>query len=87
MNQKEKRQGIDVGPGMFQVSTAAYWYRNGHFKNEDEARGAFFLAYQQGMDGMGKSVAKWMGFNEKEFAFWMKDDSIPQNRKGGRKSK
>ena len=81
MNQKEIRNGVDVGAGFFQVSTARYWFRHGHFKNEDEARGAFRLAYLQGWDGMGKGVREWMGLNEKEYASWLRDDSIPQNRK------
>jgi len=45
MTQKEKRKNIEVGPLMSEVSPVSYWYKNGRFKNEDEARGAFFLAY------------------------------------------
>ncbi len=41
VTQAEKRRSIDVGPKMGQVSTAAYWYKNGHFASDDEARGAF----------------------------------------------
>lgn len=81
MNQKEIKRGIDVGSGFHQVSHAKYWFRYGHFKNEDEARGAFRLAYQQGLDGMGKSIAKWMGLTEREFASWMRDDSLPTGGK------
>jgi hypothetical protein len=77
-NQRDKRRGIDVGSGLHQVSPVSYWYKNGHFKNEDEARGAFRLAYQQGMDGMGESVAKWMGLTEEEFSLWMSHDGIPK---------
>jgi hypothetical protein len=75
--QREMKPRIDVGPGMGQVSTAAYWYRHGHFENDDQARGAFELAYQQGMDGMGTSVQEWMGLTEEEFGAWMRHGSLP----------
>jgi len=61
-----------------EVSPASYWYRHGHFKNEDEARGAFKLAYQQGLDGMGKSVQEWMGMTAEEFDSFMRHDAIPK---------
>ena len=77
MNKHDKRCEISVGYKMHQVSPAAYWYKYGHFKNEDEARGAFRLAYQQGMDGMGKSIAQWMGLTNKEYDLWMRNDAIP----------
>ncbi|MDO8989888.1 MAG: hypothetical protein Q7U91_09665 [Sideroxyarcus sp.] len=77
MSQKAKRSGNDVGPKMSQVSPVAYWYKNGHFRNEDEAKGAFRLAYQQGMDGLGKSIQEWMGLTDKEFDAWMRNDSLP----------
>ena len=80
MSQKEKRKNIEVGPKMSQVSPATYWYRNGYFKNEDEARGAFRLAYQQGLDGMGNSIQEWMGLTDKEFDAWMQDDSLPSKK-------
>lgn len=79
MSQKDMKRGIEVGPEFSQVSPVAYWYKNGHFKNDDEARGAFRLAYQQGMDGMGKSIQEWMGLSEKEFNAWMSNDSLPNN--------
>lgn len=56
-----------------------YWHRHGHFKNDDEARGAFRLAYQQGLDGMGASIREWMGMSEAEFDAWMRDDSLPKS--------
>lgn len=62
---------------MSQVSPVAYWYKHGHFKNEEQARGAFELAYQQGMDGMGTSVAQWMGLTDSEFDAWMRDGMLP----------
>ena len=78
--QAEHRREIDVGPGMHQVSPARYWYDAGHFRNEDEARGAFRLAYQQGLDGMGTSTAEWMGMNSAEFNAWMQSDAVPARR-------
>ena len=76
VTRKEKR--IDVGEKMCQVSPVAYWYKHGHFQNEDEARGAFRLAYQQGLDGMGASIAEWMGLADEEYDSWMRNDSLPQ---------
>jgi hypothetical protein len=54
-----------------------YWYTHGHFKNEDEAMGAFKLAYQQGLDGMGKSISAWMGLSADQYDAWMRDGSLP----------
>jgi hypothetical protein len=82
INQADVRRGVDVGP-MVQVSPAMYWYEHGHFKNDDEARGAFRLAYQQGMDGMGTSVEGWMGLTSVQFAAWMRDDALPKLGKRG----
>jgi hypothetical protein len=79
--QREHRRGVAVGPGMGEVSPAAHWYKHGHFKNEDEARGAFRLAYQQGLDGMGDSIAAWMGLTGAEYDSWMRDESLPGKRK------
>lgn len=78
VTQKDKRRGIDVGPTMSQVSPAIYWYKAHHFRNEDEARGAFRLAYQQGQDGMGTSTAQWMGLTDEEYAAWMRSESLPK---------
>ncbi len=78
VTQKEMRKSIDVGSGRGQVSSVAYWHKNGHFQNQDEARGAFRLAYQQGLDGMGTSIQEWMGLNEKEFDDWMRNDGLPK---------
>lgn len=72
------RRSIDVGPAMGQVSSVTYWLRQGYFANEDEARGAFRLAYQQGLDGMGTSIAAWMGLNTEEFDAWMCRDELPR---------
>ena len=85
MNQKEKRQGVDVGSGLVQVCSVADWYQYGHFKNEEEARGAFVLAHQQGLDGMGKSIPEWMGLSETEFNSWINDGSLPRGRRRKRR--
>ena len=77
VTQADKRRGVDVGPQMGQVSPAVYWYRAGHFKNDDEARGALRLAYQQGLDGMGTSIQEWMGLTDTEFGAWMRSDALP----------
>ena len=77
ITQAEHRNRIDIGPAMSQVSPVMYWYKARHFKNDEEARGAFRLAYQQGLDGMGTSIAGWMGLNDKQFEAWMKDESLP----------
>ena len=77
---KEEKQGVDVGSGFYQVCPVAFWYLNGHFKNEDEASGAFTLAYQQGLDGMGKSISEWMGFTETEYGLWHRKGALPNRR-------
>ena len=59
------------------LTSAAYWYQHGHFKNDDEARGAFKLAYQQGLDGMGESIQIWMGLTTAEFNDWMRTKKLP----------
>lgn len=64
----EKRHGIDVGPATGQVSPAAYWHKHGHLNSDDEARGTFRLAYQQGLDGMGTSIQGGWG--------WLRLDSL-----------
>lgn len=75
--QREIRHGVDVGPQMGQVSPVVYWYRTGHFKSDEEARGAFELAYQQAMDGMGTSVSAWMGLTSEEYDAWRRDGTLP----------
>lgn len=76
--QKERRQTIDIGPAIGQVSPVMYWYRAGHFASEEQARGAFKLAYQQGLDGMGSSITTWMGMTEAEYSGWMRGEMPPQ---------
>ncbi len=79
--QRDHRRGVDVdGTELTTVSSAGAWYRCGRFNNDDEARGAFRLAYEQAMDGMGESVAKWMGITEQELAAWRHDETLPKKR-------
>ena len=85
--QREYRRGVDVGGGLHQVTTAAEWYKAKHFASEAEARGAFKLAHQQALDGMGTSKAAWMGLTAAQFDAWMRDDALPGRRpvkKGGK---
>lgn len=77
MKQTERKKTIDIGPHFDQVSPVSYWYRGGYFRNQDEAIGAFKLAYQQGLDGMGPSIQLWMGLTDAEFDAWMRDDALP----------
>lgn len=76
--QRERRQSIDIGPCMGQVSPVMYWYKAGHFKNDEQARGAFELAYQQAMDGMAQSIPEWMGMTDAEFDAWMRNGVLPK---------
>lgn len=62
---------------MTDVSPVSYWYKAGHFRSEEEARGAFRLAYQQAMDGMGVSVQEWMGLSVEQFSAWMSKGELP----------
>lgn len=82
LKQREHRQSIDVGPGMNQVCTVAYLYRAGAYTQE-QAQGAFELAYQQGRDGMGASIAAWMGLTDAEFDAWMRHRVLPPGKKRG----
>lgn len=78
MKETDKRRTIKVGDDLSSVSSVCYWYKYGHFSNDDEAIGAFKLAYQQGLDGMGKSTQEWMGLNTEEFDTWMRSDTLPK---------
>lgn len=77
MKQAEKRRGIDVDTALTSVTSVAAWYRSGQFASDEEALGAFKLAYQQGMDGMGESPEKWMGLTDEEFKAWMLHNTLP----------
>lgn len=57
--------------------TVMFYYRKGCFKTDDQAKGAFELAYQQAMEDMSKSFEESMGLSEKEFDNWMRYGAIP----------
>lgn len=38
------------------------------------------MAYQQAMDGLGTSIAEWMGLTEAELAAWHRDRSLPPRK-------
>lgn len=78
--QRQMRQGIVVDGGLRDVTSVTAWYRAGHFKSSEAAKGAFELAYQQAMDGMGKSIQSWMGMTEAEFNEWMRNKALPPIR-------
>lgn len=75
---KKLSTSVQVSKGV-NVSTVAWWYQKGLFRNEDEAMGAFKLAYQQGMDGLGPSVEAWIG------ADWREGQLPPVNKAQVRK--
>lgn len=62
--------------------TVTELYRAGMFNSEAEARGAFELAYQQAMDGMGRSISSWMGMTKGELVEYIRDDILPPKRAG-----
>lgn len=45
-----------------------------------EAGGAFGSAYQQGLDGMGISIASWMGLIQEEYDGWMRNEAHPARK-------
>ncbi|MGD1948058.1 MAG: hypothetical protein ACFB14_00200 [Leptolyngbyaceae cyanobacterium] len=53
------------------VTPVAEWAKHGYFDNLEQIKGAFKLAYQQGLDGMGESTARWMGLTDSQFYKWM----------------
>jgi hypothetical protein len=59
------------------IRTVMELYRDDVFKNRIEARGAFELAYQQGVAGLGDSVQEWMGLNDREYDDWLRDETLP----------
>lgn len=77
VTQREMRKGIDVDGGFTSVVSVTGLYRGGFFRTEEAAMGAFNLACQQGLDGMGKSVGEWMGLTEAEYDNWMRDKALP----------
>ena len=76
-DEKVLRQDIPVGRRPDQVTPVAYWYQNDFFTSDEEARGAFRLAYEQATDGMGCSVAEWMGLTEEELEAWKRSEQLP----------
>lgn len=80
ITQRERKQGIVVDRGLRDVTSVTSWYRGGHFISEEAAKGAFELAYQQGMDGMGKSLASWMGMTDTEYDQWMRNKTLPSKK-------
>lgn len=62
------------------LSTVTDWYRANHFRNEDEARGAFELAWQQYMDGCGLSAAQWLGMTAEELDGWVRNGTLPPKK-------
>lgn len=80
-SETDPRRAVKIGPHMGEVSPVMYWYRHHHFANEDEAQGAFKLAYQQAMDGMGPSIHEWMGLTAGEYELWHRTDQLPAHRK------
>lgn len=81
--QRKKRRGVAVSG---ELITVAAWYQCGHFRNDEQARGAFELAYQQGMDGAGRSVREHMGLTDEEFCAWMRDQNWLPGQPTDRKS-
>jgi hypothetical protein len=79
--QRQMRQGIAVDDGLTSVVSVASLYRAGYFPSEEAAMGAFLLACQQGLDGMGKSIGEWMGLTETEYDSWMRDKALPPLQK------
>lgn len=75
-DQATHRQEIEVGAGSEQVSPVMYWIEQGLLDGE-AARGAFFLAYQQSLDGMGKSKCEWLGISEEQMSDYIRFDKIP----------
>lgn len=77
LTQKEIKQAVKVGGALGNVTSVGQWYKLGHFESDEEAQGAFKLAYQQALDGMGKSIRQWMGLTEEEFNNWYRNDALP----------
>ena len=64
------------------TETVAWWYKNGLFDSDEEARGAFRFARQQWLDGFGgDNCCAWMGLSEKEFDDWYRGDALPPKSK------
>lgn len=81
ITQRQMRQGIAVDDGLTSVVSVTSLYRADFFRTEEAAMGAFQLACQQGLDGMGKSIGEWMGMTEAEYDNWMRDKALPPMKK------
>ena len=64
----------------YNQTTVTELYRADHFTSEEDAMGAFKLAYQQAIDGMGVGPQDWMGMSPEEYSAWMTNDSLPQKK-------
>ena len=63
------------------ITSVGQLYRRGHFRNDDEARGAFRLALQQYLDGCGSSLAVWMGISEADAEAYKRWETLPRKRR------
>lgn len=69
------------------LSTVTGWYRANHFASEEQARGAFELAWQQYLDGCGYSAEQWTGMTEDEIKAWVSHGELPPKAKTRRRAK
>ena len=73
-----KRSKTGAKKQSVEINSVGAWYRQGLFKTDQEAQGAFRLARAQYQDGLGEhSCHEWMGLTEPEFNAWMSDDTLP----------
>jgi len=60
------------------LQTPRFWLDNGHL-SKDEARGAFWFARQQWLDGLSDcSCAEWLGLSDAEFDSYMALNELPK---------
>jgi hypothetical protein len=78
--QRDHRRLVEAGAKPGQVVPVGLWHRDGHFGSEAEAQGAFKLAYQQAVDGLGASTAGWMGISQGELDAWLRHGTLPAVR-------
>jgi hypothetical protein len=81
ITQREMREGIAVDGSFTDVISVTSLYRARFFKSDEAAMGAFELACQQGLNGMGKSIGEWMGMTEAEYDDWMREKKLPPKLK------
>jgi len=75
--QRDHRRLVEAGAKPGRVVPVGLWHRDGHFCSEAEAHGAFKLAYQQAVDGLGSSTAGWMGISQGELDAWLRHGTLP----------